>query len=132
VNVNVTLLTVLTRPPGAVQSAAVTVIAGADATAVPGAAGFAVAVVVKVAWVQSIVTAIPNGSNVSVRSVPASSPVSRTSPADTLVPPTWPVVSTSVWSADNANAVTATAVSTAVAPAATHTGLLRPVRLFRD
>jgi hypothetical protein len=123
--VNVKLDTVLTRPPGTVQSAAVTVSTGAEVTAVPGVPGFAVAVVVKVACVHSIVTWIPNGSNVSVRSVPAASPVSRRSPADTLDPLTWPVVSTSLWPVVNATAVAATAVIATAAAASTRTGGLR-------
>jgi hypothetical protein len=117
-NVNVRLVTLLTRPPGAEQSEAVTVSVGADVSAVPGAAGLAVASVLNVAWVHSIVTLMPNGSKMSVRSVPDCSPASSTSAAETLDPPALPVVSTSVDGDDNAAAVTAIAVMAATAPPA--------------
>jgi hypothetical protein len=114
-NVNVIAVMLLTKPPGAVQSEAVTVIVGEDVSAVPGVAGFEAASVVNVAWVQLIVTLTPNGSKISVRSVPDSSPADSTSEVATLVPPALPVVSTSIVGPPHAVAVTATADKAAAA-----------------
>ena len=112
---NVRLLMLLTRPPGAEQSEAVTVIAGEEVSAVPGVAGFEAASVVNVAWVHWIVTLMPNGSKTSVRSVPVCSPACSTSETAMLDPPVLPVVSTSVVGPPHAVAVTATADKTAAA-----------------
>jgi hypothetical protein len=105
----------LTKPPGAEQSEAVTVIVGEDVSAVPGVPGFDAASVVNVAWVQLIVTLTPNGLKISVRSVPDCRPADSTSETATLVPPALPVVSTSVVGPPHAAAVIATAEKAAAA-----------------